>query len=166
MEVGLNAALWVAVAAPVAVVCWSMWFAARAALSGPAWALAHLRLALTSLASGLIIALLAALVVRPSWMSLGVAYPFAVGTWMASTRRRQLAVVEKDGGFGEIDPQVRFRLSRGLGRSLRIAGAVAWFTGLAVVALGVAQGWLIVALGPIAILIAMFVTRRTVEPTS
>jgi hypothetical protein len=164
IEIGPNPALWIAVAVPVAVVGWSMLFAARAALDGPAWALRHLRVAAPLLAAGAVGGVAMTVVVRPFWSGLAVFYPFAVGWWMAASRRRQLALVEGDGGFGEIDPRLKFRLARGLGRSLRIAGAVAWFTGLGAAFLGVAQGWLIALLGPVAVVIAGIVGRRAVEP--
>ena len=164
MDLGPDAALWVAVAAPVLVIGWSMAFAAKSAISGPAWALGHLRIATPSLLAGVVAGVAATTLVTPVWMGLSVLYPFAVGTWMAAARRRQLAFVERDGGFGEIDPHVRYRVSRGLGRGLHIAGALAWFTGLLVVLLGVAQGWLIALLGPVAVLIALVVGRRTVLP--
>jgi hypothetical protein len=164
MEFELDTALWVAVAAPVVVIGWSMAFAAKAALSGPAWALSHLRLATPALIAFTIGGVVTAMLFRPAWVGLAVLYPFAVGTWMAAARQRQLAFVERDGGFGEIDPNVRYRVGRGLSRSLRIAGAVAWFAGLGLVAWGLAQGWLIVALGPIAIAIGWLVDRRNPDP--
>ncbi len=165
IQVGLDPALWVAVAAPVLVIGWSMIFAANSALNGPGWALRHLRLAVPALGAGVIAGTAAALLVSPSWLGVAIIYPFAVGAWLAVTRRRQLAFIERDSGFGEVDPQLRLRLLHGLGRSLRIAGAVAWFSGLGIVALGVAQGWSVTVLGPTAVLIARFLGRRTVVPS-
>jgi hypothetical protein len=160
MEVGGSTALWVAVAAPVAVMGWSMWFAARSAVIGPAWALRHLRIATPVMTASLVLGLLAAFLVRPVWMGLAVLYPLAIGAWLARSRRLQLAMVDRDGGFGEIDPAMRSRLALALARGLRIAGVFVWFGGLALVAFGVAQGWLVAALGPVAVLTALFVSRR------
>lgn len=161
MEVGVDTALWVAVAAPVLVVGWSMWFAARAAVSGPAWALQHLRLATPVMTAGLVLGFVATVLIRPSWMGLAFMYPLMIGTWLAISRRRQLKLVDMDGGFGEIDPAMKARLVSGLGKGLRVAAALAWFGGLGVVAYGVAQGWLVALLGPVAVATAMHVTRRS-----
>jgi hypothetical protein len=165
MEIGGDTALWVAVAAPVSVMAWSMWFAAKSAVTGPGWALQHLRIASPVLAGAVVLGLLAALLVRPVWMGLAMLYPFAIGAWLARSRRLQLAMVDRDGGFGEIDPTIRTRLALSLARGLRIAGFMVWFGGLALAAFGVAQGWLVAVLGPVAVLTAFFVTRKvTIQP--
>ena len=160
MEVGGDTALWVAVGAPVAVMGWSMWFAARSAVSGPGWALQHLRVATPVLTGAMVLGLLAALIARPVWMGLAVVYPLAIGAWLARSRRLQLAMVDRDGGFGEIDPAIRTRLALALARGLRVAGVLVWFGGLALAAFEVAQGWLVAVLGPVAVLTAFFVTRQ------
>jgi hypothetical protein len=160
MEVGGDTALWVAVAAPVAVMGWSMWFAAKSAVAGPGWALQHLRVATPVLTGAMVLGLLAAFLVRPLWMGLAVLYPLAIGAWLARSRRLQLAMVDRDGGFGEIDPAMRTRLALSLARGLRVAGVLVWFGGLALAAFGVAQGWLVAVLGPVAVLTALFVTRQ------
>jgi len=160
MEVGGDTALWVAVAAPVVVMGWSMWFAARSAVIGPGWALQHLRLATPALTFAVVLGLVTALLIRPVWMGLAVLYPLAIGAWLARSRRLQLAMVDRDGGFAEIDPAIRARLALGLARGLRLAGILVWFGGLALVAFGVAQGWLVALLGPVAVLTALFVSRR------
>jgi hypothetical protein len=165
MEVGVDTALWVAVAAPVLVVGWSMWFAAHSAVSGPAWALNHLRVATPLMTAGLVLGLFAMALVRPVWMGLAYVYPVAIGTWLAISRQRQLALVQFDGGFGEIDAAVKARLASGLSRGLRVAAALAWFGGLAVVANGVAQGLLVAMLGPVAVVTAMYVSRRNPVPS-
>jgi hypothetical protein len=103
---------------------------------------------------------LAAFLVRPVWMGLAVLYPLAIGAWLARSRRLQLAMVDRDGGFGEIDPAMRTRVALGLARGLRVAGILVWFGGLALAAFGVAQGWLVAVLGPVAVLTALFVTRQ------
>jgi hypothetical protein len=165
MEVGGDAALWVAVAAPVAVMGWSMWFAAKSAVTGPAWALRHLRVATAVLTAAVLLGVVAAVLIRPVWMGLAVLYPLAIGAWLARSRRLQLAMVDRDGGFGEIDPTMRTRVALGLARGLRIAGVLVWFGGLALAAFGVAQGWLVAVLGPVAVLTALFVTRQvSIQP--
>jgi hypothetical protein len=158
--------LWVAVAVPVLVIAWSMMFAARSAVSGPGWALRHLGVVTPVLALGLALGLVAAFLVRPVWLGLSVMYPLAVGAWLADARRRQLRFVSSDGGFDEVDPRLRARLAQGLGRALRIAAAVAWFSGLAVVAVGIPQGWLVTLLGPVAVLIAWRLGQQAGPPAS
>lgn len=165
IHLGLGPALWVAVAVPVLVIAWSMLFAARSAVAGPAWALRHLRVAAPSLAAGVVVGVAAALVATPFWLGIAIMYPFAVGAWLATSRRRQLSIVEADGGFGEVDARVRYRLAQGLGRALRIAAAVTWFTGLGVVAVGIPQGWLITLLGPLAVLTAWRLGKRNQAPS-
>lgn len=131
-----------------------MVFAARSAVLGPAWALRHLRIVTPLLMVGLAVGLVGAIIVSPFWLGLAVMYPFAVGAWLADVRRRQLRFVAADGGFDEVDPGLRIRLAKGLGRALRVAAALTWFSGLGVVALGVPQGWLVTLLGPVAVLTA------------
>lgn len=165
MEVGVDTALWLAVAAPVLVVGWSMWFAAHSAVSGPAWALNHLRVASPLMTAGLVLGLFAMAFVRPVWMGLAYVYPVAIGTWLAISRRRQLMLVQVDGGFEDIDPGVKARLAAALTRGLRVAAVLAWFGGLAVVAYGVAQGLLVAVLGPVAVVAAMYVSRWNPVPS-
>jgi hypothetical protein len=159
ITVGDPAALWVAVAVPVAVVGWAMWFSARAAISGPTWALSHLERMTPLLVIGMVAAFGVAALVRPVWLGVGAAYPLALGAYLAGSRRRQLRMVSGDGGFGEINRALQSRVLTALGRGLGIAGIIAGVMGTVVVTAGLPQGWLVAGLAPVALAIAATATR-------
>lgn len=137
-------------AVPVAVVGWAILFSVEAARRGPAWAFGHLGIVANVLKPALAIGVVGFLVVRPIWVGLGVAYPLAVGWFMVAMRRRQLAAVSKDMGFGDIRTEWREQVLTRLRRGLLIVGALALVVGVLLASNGVVQGWLLGALAPIA----------------
>lgn len=137
-------------AVPVAVVGWAVLFSVDAARNGPAWAKGHLRRVSLVMAILLVAALLATAVVRPVWLGLSAAYPLAIGAFLAWGRWRQLFLVEKEIGFGEIDPRLRQQVLARLQRGLAITGSMALVAGLWLVATGIPHGWIVAGLAPVA----------------
>ena len=86
------------------------------------------------------------------WIGLGVAYPLAVALFMVVIRRRQLAAVGRDMGFGDIRPDLREQVLSRLRRGLIVVGVLALVVGSVLASIGVVQGWVLVALAPVAAL--------------
>ena len=137
-------------ALPVAVVGWAILFSVEAARRGPAWSLGHLGIVANVLKPALAIGIVAFLVVRPMWVGLGIAYPLAVALFMVVIRRRQLAAVNQDMGFGDIRAEWREQVLSRLRRGLIVVGALALAVGVLLASIGVVQGWVVGALAPIA----------------
>lgn len=137
-------------AVPVAVVGWAILFSVEAARRGPAWSFGHLGIVANVLKPALAIGIVAFLVVRPMWVGLGVAYPLAVALFMVVIRRRQLAAVNQDMGFGDIRAEWREQVLSRLRRGLIVVGSLALVVGVLLATVGVVQGWVVGALAPIA----------------
>ena len=144
--------LLIASAVPVVVVGWAILFSVEAARRGPAWSLGHLGVVANVLKPALALGIVAILVVRPVWVGLGVAYPLAVGLFMVVIRRRQLAAVSRDMGFGDIRADLREQVLSRLRRGLFMVGGLALVVGSLLASIGVVQGWVVGALAPIAAL--------------
>jgi hypothetical protein len=144
--------LLIASAVPVVVVGWAILFSVEAARRGPAWSLGHLGVVANVLKPALALGIVAILVVRPVWVGLGVAYPLAVGLFMVVIRRRQLAAVSRDMGFGDIRADLREQVLSRLRRGLLMVGGLALVVGSLLASIGVVQGWVVGALAPIAAL--------------
>jgi hypothetical protein len=144
--------LLIASAVPVVVVGWAILFSVEAARRGPAWSLGHLGVVANVLKPALALGIVAILVVRPVWVGLGVAYPLAVGLFMVVIRRRQLAAVSRDMGFGDIRAELREQVLSRLRRGLLMVGGLALVVGSLLASIGVVQGWVVGALAPIAAL--------------
>ena len=134
------------------VVGWAILFSVEAARRGPAWSLGHLGVVANVLKPALALGIVAILVVRPVWVGLGVAYPLAVGLFMVVIRRRQLAAVSRDMGFGDIRADLREQVLSRLRRGLLMVGGLALVVGSLLASIGVVQGWVVGALAPIAAL--------------
>ena len=145
-EVGLL----ISSAVPVVVVGWAILFSVEAVRRGPAWSLSHLGVVANFLKPARAIGIVAIMVVRPVWVGLGIAYPLAVGLFMVVIRRRQLAAVGKDVGFGDIRAEWREQVLSRLRRGLIVVGALALVVGILLASVGVVQGWVVGALAPIA----------------
>ena len=141
--------LLVAAAVPVAVIGWAILFSVEAARRGAAWSSRHLGIVSNVLKPALALGIVAMLVIRPIWVGLGAAYPLLVSLLMVGGRRRQLAAVEREMGFGEVRPDLRERLLSRLRVGLMIVGAFSLLAGPALAGLGVPQGWVVAALAPI-----------------
>lgn len=144
--------LLIAATVPVAVTGWAILFSVEAARRGPAWSLGHLGIVSNILKPALALGIVAVLVVRPMWVGLGVAYPLAVGLFMVVIRRRQLAAVGRDIGFGDVRADLREQVLNRLRRGLVVVGALALVVGSLLASIGVVQGWVLGALAPIAAL--------------
>lgn len=142
--------LLIASAVPVVVVGWAILFSVEAARRGPAWSFGHLGVVANVLKPALALGIVAILVVRPIWVGLGVAYPLAVGLFMVVIRRRQLAAVSRDMGFGDIRADLREQVLSRLRRGLIVVGALALVVGSLLASVGVVQGWVVGVLAPIA----------------
>jgi hypothetical protein len=142
--------LLIASAVPVLVVGWAILFSVEAARRGPAWSFSHLGIVASVLKPALALGIVAILVVRPIWVGLGVAYPLAVGLFMVVVRRRQLAAVSRDMGFGDIRADLREQVLARLRRGLVIVGVLALVVGSLLASIGVVQGWVVGALAPTA----------------
>ena len=94
------------------------------------------------------------------WSLLGVAYPLAVALFMVVIRRRQLAAVGRDMGFGDIRPDLREQVLSRLRRGLIVVGVLALVVGSLLASIGVVQGWVLGALAPVAAL-ALLRSRST-----
>ena len=139
-----------AAVAPVAVIGWSIIFSVEAARRGPAWSLRHLEVMGRILRPALALGIVAILVVRPVWVGLSVVYPIAVALVMVAGRRRQLAAIEREMGFGDVPPTTRDRMLDRLRPGLILVGAASLLLGIFLAAIGVLQGWVLAALAPIA----------------
>ncbi|MGH8957255.1 MAG: hypothetical protein ACRDVK_01135 [Acidimicrobiia bacterium] len=139
-------ALALALLAPAGVIGWAALFSVLGIEQGPVWSQRHLRSALRVLGFLLVLSLLALFVVRPVWVPFAVAYPVVTGTLLAWGRARQLAFVERSGGFIEIAPDFRRRLALRLSRGLAVAAALATTVGVVLVAGAYWQGWIMVGL--------------------
>lgn len=144
--------LLVSAAVPVAVIGWAILFSVEAARRGPAWSFRHLGIVSSILRPALALGVVAILVVRPIWVGLSAAYPLAVGLLMVASRRRQLAAVEREMGFGDVRPDMREQLLSRLRRGLMVVGVSSLVVGSLLASVGVAQGWVVGALAPIAAL--------------
>lgn len=142
--------LLIAAAVPVAVIGWAVLFSVEAARRGPAWSYGHLGIVSNVLKPALALGIVAILVVRPTWVGLGVAYPLAVGLFMVVTRRRQLAALGRDMGFGDIRAELREAVLSRLRRGLIVVGALSLVVGSLLARIGVVQGWVLGTLAPIA----------------
>jgi hypothetical protein len=149
-QLSTGTGLLVAAAAPVAVIGWAILFSVEAARRGPAWSFRHLGIVSNVLKPSLAIGIVAVLVVRPIWVGLGIAYPLAVGLLMVASRRRQLAVIDRESGFGQVRPEIRDVLLSRLRVGLSIVGVSSLVVALLLASVGVPQGWLVGALAPIA----------------
>lgn len=135
---------------PVGVVGWAVLFSVEAARKGPAWAKSHLRRVAAAMGVTLLLAMVATLLVRPFWLGLGAAYPVAIGAFLAWGRWRQLAMVEREIGFAEIDPRLQARVMTRLRKGLALLALLALVAGVGLLANGVPHGWIIIALVPVA----------------
>jgi hypothetical protein len=111
-------------------------------------------------AVGLGLALMATLVIRPVWIGLSAAYPLGVAWLLIAGRRRQLSLVDRSIGFGEVDAGLRKRLLGRLRQGLWVVGALALTIGATLAAIGVVHGWIVAALVPIALLAIVRSKRR------
>ncbi|MGH8926329.1 MAG: hypothetical protein ACRDWA_17145 [Acidimicrobiia bacterium] len=151
-------ALALALLAPAAVIGWAALFSVLGIEHGPVWSQAHLRATLRVLGFLFIACLIALVVVRPLWVVLAVSYPVATGALLAWGRVRQLAFVERSGGFTEIAPDFRRRLALRLNRGLAVAAALAVTVGVVLVSAAYWQGWIMVGLAML-IGLALFRSR-------
>ena len=142
--------LLIASAVPVAVIGWAILFSVEAARRGPAWSFGHLGIVSSVLKPALALGIVAILVVRPVWVGFGIAYPLTVGLFMVVVRRRQLAAVRRDMGFGDIRPDLREQVLSRLRRGLIVVGALALVVGSLLASIGVVQGLVVGALAPVA----------------
>jgi hypothetical protein len=142
--------LLVAAVVPVAVIGWAMLFSVEAARRGPAWALRHLAMVSTVLKMALVLGAVAILVVRPIWIGLGIAYPLAVALLLVVGRQRQLGMIEREIGFGEVQSDIRDRLLAKLRRGLIVVGGISLVVGFLLASVGVVQAWVLGSLAPIA----------------
>lgn len=142
----------VAAIVPVVVVGWAILFSVEAARQGPAWAVRHLRAAGGLFAAGLGLAVVTLLVVRPVWVGLSAAYPLTVVWILIAGRSRQLAMVDRAIGFGEVDAGLRGKLLARLRQGLWVVGGLALVIGATLASIGVVHGWIVAALAPVAVL--------------
>jgi hypothetical protein len=129
-----------------------MLFSVEAARKGPTWAKTHLGRVAVVMGVLAVLALLSSVLVRPVWLGLGAAYPVAIGAFLAWGRWRQLAFVEREIGFGEIDPLLREGVLARLRRGLAVLGLIALVAGIGLVAIGLPHGWIVTSLAPVAVL--------------
>ena len=134
----------------VAVIGWAILFSVEAARRGPAWSYRHLGVVSNILKPALALGIVAILVVRPVWVGLAAVYPLAVTLLMVGGRRRQLAAVEREMGFGDIRPHTRDMVLSRLRRGLVAVGAMSLVVGSLLAGIGLVQGWVLAALAPIA----------------
>ena len=142
----------IASAVPVVVVGWAILFSVEAARRGPAWSFGHLGIVANILKPTLATGIIAIVVVRPLWVGLAIAYPLAVCLFMVVIRRRQLAAVSRDMGFGEVRADLREQVLSRLRRGLVVVGALTLVVGVLLASIGVAPGLVVAALAPIAAL--------------
>ena len=142
--------LLVAAVVGVAVIGWAILFSVEAARRGPAWSYRHLGIVSNVLKPALALGIVAILVVRPVWIGLGAVYPIGLALLMVAGRRRQLAAIEREMGFGEVRPHTRELLLSRLRKGLVVVGAISLIAGALLAGIGMVQGWVIGALAPIA----------------
>ena len=142
--------LLVAAVIGVAGIGWAILFSVEAARRGSAWSFRHLGIASNVLKPALALGIVAILVVRPVWVGLGAVYPLGLALLMVAGRRRQLAAIEREMGFGEIRPHTRELLLSRLRKGLVVVGAISLIVGALLAGIGMVQGWVIGALAPIA----------------
>lgn len=152
IELSTGQGLAVAAAIPVLVIGWAMLFSVEAARRGPDWALGHLRRASSIALIALVLGLAEAVIMRPIWVGLATVYPVAVAWFLVSGRRRQLAIIEREMGFGDIDEEMRKRILSKLRTGLIVVASFAFAIGTVLAGIGVPQGWIVVGLAPIALI--------------
>jgi hypothetical protein len=146
IELNPSIALALALLAPAGVIGWAALFSVLGIEQGPVWSQRHLRSVLRLLGILILVSLIALFVVRPIWVPFAVAYPVATGALLAWGRVRQLAFVERSGGFTEIAPDFRRRLAARLTRGLIVASVLAMVVGVVLVVSTYWQGWIMVVL--------------------
>ncbi|HEX5723809.1 MAG TPA: hypothetical protein VFZ06_13800 [Acidimicrobiia bacterium] len=146
IELNPSIALALALLAPAAVIGWAALFSVLGIEHGPLWSQRHLRTVLRILGILLLVSIISLFVIRPIWVPFAVAYPVATGALLAWGRVRQLAFVEKSGGFTEIAPDFRRRLAGRLTRGLIVASVLAIVVGVVLVVSAYWQGWIMVVL--------------------
>jgi hypothetical protein len=151
IELTTGQGLAVAAAVPVIVIGWAVLFSVEAARRGPDWALRHLQRASVVTLLGLVLALAAAVIIRPLWIGLGAVYPLAVGWLLVSGRRRQLEIIQREMGFGVIEDEIRKRILSKLRTGLVVVGVLALGIGALLAGVGVDQGWIVAGLSPISL---------------
>jgi hypothetical protein len=151
----------IAIIVPVAVVGWAILFSVEAGRRGPAWAAAHLRVVAIVMGVLLLVSLAGVAAIRPAWLGLAAAYPLGLGALLARGRWRQLHLIEREIGFGDIDPRIRQRVLERLRKGLALTGVLALVAGLALLAVGIPHGLIVIVLVPIAI-VAVLRSRSSV----
>lgn len=146
IELNPSIALALALLAPAAVIGWAAVFSVLGIEHGPLWSQRHLGGVLRILGILSLVSLIALFLIRPIWVPFAVAYPVATGALLAWGRVRQLAFVERSGGFTEIAPDFRRRLAARLTRGLIVASVLAMAVGAALVVSSYWQGWIMVVL--------------------
>jgi hypothetical protein len=146
IELTPSIGLALALLAPAGVIGWAALFSVLGIEQGPVWSQRHLRWVLRLLGILVLLSLLGLLFIRPIWVPFAVAYPVATGALLAWGRVRQLAFVEKSGGFTEIAPDFRRRLAARLTRGLIVASVLAMLVGVVLVVSAYWQGWIMVIL--------------------
>lgn len=146
IELHPQGALALALLAPTGVIGWAALFSVLGIEHGPAWSQGHLRSVLRVLGFLFVLCLVGLFVIRPVWVPFAVAYPVVTGALLAWGRVRQLAFVERSGGFTEIAPEFRRRLALRLSRGLAVAAALAVTVGVVLVSASYWQGWIMVGL--------------------
>ena len=151
-QVSTETGLLIAAVVPVVVVGWAILFSVEAARRGPEWSFRHLGIVANVLKPAIALAVVAVIVLQPIWVGLGVVYPLMVALLMVATRRRQLAAVAREMGFGEIRPDLRALILARLRRGLIVVGALTLVVGWLLASIGVVQGWVVGALAPVSAL--------------
>ncbi|HJU52292.1 MAG TPA: hypothetical protein VJ815_08160 [Acidimicrobiia bacterium] len=146
IELDPSIALALALLAPAAVIGWAAVFSVLGIEHGPLWSQRHLGGVLRLLGILLLVSIAALFLIRPIWVSFAVAYPIATGALLAWGRVRQLAFVERSGGFTQISPDFRRRLAARLSRGLIVASILAMVVGAVLVVSSYWQGWIMVVL--------------------
>jgi hypothetical protein len=159
IELNSELALALALLAPAGVIGWAALFSVLGIEYGPAWSQSHLRSVLRVLGLVFVLCLVGLFAIRPIWVPFAIAYPVATGALLAWGRVRQLAFVERSGGFTDIAPDFRRRLALRLSRGLAVAAALAATLGVVLVAASYWQGWIMLGLAML-IGFALFRSRR------
>jgi hypothetical protein len=114
---------------------WGGAVSTRSAINGPEWAMGHLRRTLPVAVALSAVAVVITVVVRPTWVGIGILYTTGMVAFMSRGVSRSLQRVAETGGFTPVGVEGRKRI---LLRSSRMLVVVGVF--LAVVAL-VDQQW-------------------------
>lgn len=146
IELSSEASVALALLAPGGVIGWAALFSVLGVERGPAWSQVHLRAVLRVLVVLLVACGVGLFVIRPIWVVVAFAYPLVIGAMLAWGRIRQLAFVERSGGFTEITDDFRRRLAARLNRGLMVASILAMTVGVVLVVSGYWQGWIMVVL--------------------